>query len=106
MIKNKKQKTGERTGSGVRIGPRVIPFNRKANRWLGVWTDARLGFRERSERAAERGRRAEGRLRSIATKHEVPPIAARRLQEATDSSTLLYGAEVTWKRQRGHEERT
>lgn len=78
------------------MGPQTIPFNRKATRWLGAWLDSRLSFREHSERGAERARRAEGGLRSIVTRHGVPPIAARRLQEARVSSTLLYGAEVTW----------
>ena len=31
------------------------------------------------------------------TRHGVPPIATRHLQEAIVSSTLMYGSEVTWR---------
>lgn len=76
------------------MGPRVIPFNRKATRWLSAWIDARFGFQEHSA--------------SPIHSHQAwsSTIAARRLQEAIVSSTLLCGAEIAWKRQRGHEERT
>ena len=33
-------------------------------------------------------------------RHGVPPIAARHLQEAIISLTLMHGSEVTWRGQR------
>lgn len=34
------------------------------------------------------------------TRHGVPPLAARHLQEAIIGSTLMYGSEVTWRGQK------
>ena len=34
----------DRTQGGVGIGFRLIPFNREATRWLGVYLDSRLQF--------------------------------------------------------------
>ena len=71
--------------------------------WLGIYLDLRLSFGEHVTRSAGRARTAEKRLRSIVTRHEVPPIAARHLQEAIVGSTLMYGSEVTWGGQKGME---
>ena len=80
-----------------------IPFNRRATRWLGIYLGSRLRFAEHVSRSAARARTAEKRLRSIVTRHGVPPITPRHLQGAIVSSTLMYGSEITWKGQRGME---
>lgn len=77
-----------------------VAFNRKATRWLGIYLDPRLNFSEHVVRSTNRARTAERRLRSIVTRHGVPPIAARHLQEAIVGSTLMYGSKVTWMGQK------
>ena len=85
----------------ITVGSHQVPFNAKATRWLGIYQDSRLRFSEHVAISAQRARIAERRLSSIVTRHGVPPIAARHLQEAIIGSTLMYGAEVAWRGQRG-----
>ena len=81
------------------MGGHQIGYNRKATRWLGVWIDSRLSFRENTDRSAAKARRAEARLSSFMRRNGVPPLSARHLQEAIVGSTVMYGTEVTWKGQ-------
>ena len=91
-------------GVGVRAEGQLVPFNRGAARWLGIWLDFRLSFREDIRISATRARRAEARLPSTARRHGVPPLPARHLQEAIVASASLYGAEAKWRGQRFVEE--
>ena len=90
----------EKTTEGVRIGENTIKYNRGATRWLGIWIDSRLSFREHADRNARKARKAEARLTSLMRRNGVPPLSARHLQEAIVGSTLMYGTEVTWRGQR------
>ena len=84
----------------IRVGSHRIGFNRDATRWLGVWIDSRLSFRENTSRFTARARKAEIRLASFVRRNGVPPLSARHLQEAIVGSTFMYGTEVTWRGQR------
>ena len=53
----------EKTSEGVRIGDSTIGYNRGATRWLGIWIDSRLSFREHADRNAKRAREAEASVR-------------------------------------------
>lgn len=90
----------ERAHERIRIESHQVPFNVKATRWPGIYLDSRLGFGEHETRSFQRARVAERRLSSIVTRHGVPPIAARHLQEAIVGSTLMYGSEITWRCQK------
>ena len=78
------------------MGPHHAPFNKQATRGLGIRLDPGLRFAEHA-RFTTRARAAERRLQSIVTRHGVLPISARHLQEAFVGSTLMYGAEATWR---------
>ena len=84
----------------VRVGNHQIGYNRGATRWLGVWIDSRLSFRENTHRSTARARKAEAWLTSFMRRNGVPPLSARHLQEAIVGSTAMYGVEVTWRGQR------
>ena len=83
----------------AQVGDCHIGYNCKATRWLGIWIDSRLSFRENTDISAKRARRAEARLTSFMKRNGVPPLSASHLQEAIVGSTLMYGAEVTWRGQ-------
>ena len=83
----------------VMVGDHQIRYNCRATRWLGIWIDSRLSFRENTTISAARARRAEARLTSFMHRNGVPPLSARHLQEAIVGSTLMYGTEVTWRGQ-------
>ena len=89
----------DRAQETIQVGGHQIGYNRKATRWLGVWIDHRLSFRENTNISAARARKAEARLASFMRRNGVPPLSARHLQEAIVGSTLMYGTEVTWKGQ-------
>ena len=90
----------DKARESVHVGDHRIGYNRGATRWLGVWIDSRLNFRENTERASARARKAEARLSSFMRRNGVPPLSARHLQEAIVGSTLMYGSEITWRGQR------
>ena len=90
----------DKTLEFVHVGGRRVSYNRGATRWLGIWIDSRLNFKENTERATARARKAESRLSSFMRRNGVPPLSARHLQEAIVGSTLMYGSEVTWRGQR------
>ena len=85
----------DKTGEVVRVGNRDVRYNRGATRWLGIWIDSRLSFRENTGISASRARKAEARLASFMRRNGVPPLSARHLQEAIVGSTLMYGSKVT-----------
>ena len=91
----------DRGRTAISIGEHRIPFNIRATRWLGIYLDSRLSFMEHARVSAGKARTAEGRLRSMVARHGVPPLSARHLQEAIVTSTMMYGAEVTWRGQKG-----
>ena len=90
----------DRASDGVRIGDQIVPdpYNRKVTRWLGIWIDSRLSFRENVTASVKRARRAERRLSSSMRRNGVPPLSARHLQ-AIVGSILMYESEVTWRGQ-------
>ena len=90
----------DRGQTTITVGGYKVPFNVKATRWLGIYLDSRLSFAEHARISARRARTAEGRLRSMVARHGVPPLSARHLQEAIVCSTMMYGAEVTWRGQK------
>lgn len=89
----------DKINEGVRVGDQTIPYNRRATRWLGIWIDSRLSFRENTIVSAARVKKAETRLASFVRRNGVPPLSARHLQEVIIGSTLMYGSEVTWRGQ-------
>ena len=55
----------DKTRETVKVGNSTIGYNRGATRWLGIWIDSRLSFRENASISASRARRAEARLTSF-----------------------------------------
>ena len=91
------KKRGLREERGVQVADRVVPFARKATRWLGVWLDWTLGLRDSRKRVLDRAKRADAAVQKMVGKYGVPPASARNLQQALIHGTLLYAAELTWK---------
>jgi len=53
--------------TNMRVGSRVIRFNTQATRWLGVWLDANLTFKEQHNQCMKKARAADARLRTLTT---------------------------------------
>lgn len=58
----------------IKVQGRTVPFNRKATRWLGVWIDSRLSWKEHIRVYEGKARRVERRISSLVRKNGVPPI--------------------------------
>ncbi|KAF4471945.1 reverse transcriptase [Fusarium albosuccineum] len=75
----------------------------KAMRWLGVWFDRKLSFKEHVEKWTTKATKISNLLRRIAnTQNGPPPEATRKAVKACVEPTLLYGSEV-WYRGRNEE---
>ena len=57
----------------IRVGNRSIRFNAQATRWLRVWMDAHLTFKEHHNRCMKKARAAEARLRTLTKTYGVVP---------------------------------
>ena len=67
----------DRVGTEIRVGDTHIRFNRKATRWLEVWQDCHLRFREFRANCIDETRSAEGRLGSIVNKHGISSVTGQ-----------------------------
>ena len=74
----------------IRLQNRMIPYNRKPTRWLGVWLDSRLSWKEHNQVYEAKVRKAERRITSLVRKNGVPPVSVQHLQEAIVGSVTLY----------------
>lgn len=84
----------DKTRETIQVGDCRIGYNRRAARWLGIWIDSRLSFRENTSISADRARRVEARLTSFMRRNGVPPLSARHLQEAMFDVNVRIGGHV------------
>ena len=49
----------------IQVGNGFVRFNKEATKWLGVWMDTHLTFKEHHNRCMKTTRAAEARLRSL-----------------------------------------
>lgn len=49
----------DKANEEIQVGNRRVQYNRKATRWLGIWIDSRLSFRENATACRTRARKAE-----------------------------------------------
>ena len=80
----------------IRVGNGFIKFNKQATRWLGVWMDAHLMFKEHHNRCMKKARAAEARLRSLTGMYRVVPACVIAVQVACVQAVALYSSELWW----------
>jgi len=80
----------------IRVGNGSIRFNAQATRWLGVWMDAHLMFKEHHNRCMEKARAAEARPQSLTKTYGVVPEIVRAIQVVCVQAVALYGRELWW----------
>jgi hypothetical protein len=61
----------------IRVGNESVRFNAQATRWLGVWMDAHLTFKEDHNRCMKKAREAEARIRTLTRTYGVVPESVR-----------------------------
>ena len=80
----------------IRVGNESVWFKAQATRWLGVWMDAHLTFKEHHNRCMTRARAAEARLRTLTKTYGVVPETVRAVRVACVQAVALYGSELWW----------
>jgi hypothetical protein len=85
----------------IRVGNGFVRFYREATRWLGVWMDAHLTFKEHQSRCMKKARATEARLRSLTGAHGVILACVRAVQVACVQTVALYGSELLWDPKEG-----
>ena len=66
----------------IRVGNESVRFNAQATRWLGVWMDAHLTFKEHHNRCMKKARAAEARLQTLTKTYGVVPDSVMAVQVA------------------------
>jgi len=85
------------TDLSIQVGPATIPFNRSETKWLGMWIDCTMSFRQHHEAMMKGARNAQARLRRLAGRMGLVPDGVRRTQVACVQAVALYGSELWWK---------
>jgi hypothetical protein len=80
----------------IRVRNESVRFNAQATRWLGVWMDAHLTFKEHHNRCMKKARAAEARLRTLTKTYGVVPESVRAVQVVCVQAVALYGSELWW----------
>ena len=57
----------------VQIEDRMVPFNKEATRWLGIWLDTGLLFRAHFQTRMQKACKAEAYIRLLSRMRELPP---------------------------------
>ncbi|KAI0999672.1 hypothetical protein K3495_g8523 [Podosphaera aphanis] len=86
--------------ASAKIKDVTIKFNKEATRWLGLWLDSALSFREHKDTYLQKARRAEARLKAVTNRKGLEPGLVWKIQVAAVQSVALYGAELWWRNQK------
>jgi ribonuclease HI len=81
----------------VQVGSAMVNFNKSATKWLGMWIDSALTFRQHQHAMLKNARNAQARLRRLAGKMGLVPDSVRRTQVACVQAVALYGSELWWR---------
>ena len=87
---------GQKLTAWIRVGHKSIRFNAQVTRWLGVWMDAHLTFKEHHNRCMKKARAAEARLRTLTKTYGVVPESVRAIQVTCVQAVALYGSKLWW----------
>ena len=85
----------------IRVGNGFIKLNKEASRWLGVWMDAHLTFKEHHDQCIKKARTVEAGLRSLTGMYGVIPPRNRAVQIARDQAVAFYGSMPWWDPKEG-----
>jgi hypothetical protein len=80
----------------INVGDGFVRFNKVATRWLGVWMDAHLTFKEHHNRCIKKARAAEAGQRVLTRMHTIVPERVWAVQIACVKAVALYGSELWW----------
>jgi hypothetical protein len=78
----------------IPVGNAFVRFKKEATRWLGVWMDGHLTFKEHHNRCMKKARAAEVGLRSLTRTYGVVPACVRAVPIACIQAVALYGSEL------------
>jgi hypothetical protein len=80
----------------MKVGDGFVRVNKEATRWLGVWMDAHLMFKEHHNPCRNKARGAEARLRVLTRMHGIVQERVRAVQIACVQAVTPYVREIWW----------
>ena len=81
----------------TRVRNGAIQFNTDETRWLGVWMDAHLTFKEHHNRCMKEARAAEARFRTLTNTYSGFCESVQAIHVACVQAVSLYGRELWWE---------
>jgi len=85
----------------IKGGNGIIWSHKQATRWLGVWMDTHLTFREHHHRCMKKARVADARLLALPKTYGVVPESIRAMQVARGQVVALCRSELWWDPKEG-----
>jgi len=77
----------------IGVGDGCVWFNKESTRWLGVWMDAPLTFKEHHNRCMKKDLASVPRQHVRTTMHRIVPERVRAVQTACVQGVALHGSE-------------
>lgn len=89
VVFSRKRDQPDRRAARIQVGTTEVGFNMNATRWLGVWLDSKLDFREHHNRCMKKARAVEGQIRRLSGPRGMTPTHVRQVQVATAQAVAL-----------------
>jgi hypothetical protein len=80
----------------IKVGNGFVRLNKEVTRWLRVWMDAHVTFKEHHNLCINKARAAEARLRVLTKMHGIIPDRLSAVLMTCDQAITLYGSELWW----------
>ena len=92
-----RKRKGAEAKAKVRVGDNIVPFNKEATRWLGVWLDSQLTLKVYHATRPNSRQNAIARLQRLTGRMGLIPTNCRRIMTACVQSVAMFRAELWWK---------
>jgi len=92
-----RKRKGAEAKAKVRVGDNIVPFNKEATRWLGVWLDSQLMLKVHHATRLNSRQNAMAHLQWLTGRMGLILTNCRRIMTACIPSVAMFGAELWWK---------
>jgi len=92
-----RKRKGAEAKAKVRVGDNIVPFNKEATRWLGVWLDSQLTLKVHHATRLNSRQNAMAHLQRLTGRMVLILTNCRRIMTACIQSVAMFGAELWWR---------
>ena len=95
VVFSRKLDKPDRMAARIQVGATTVSFNLNATRWLGIWMDSKLDFREHHNTCMKKAKGVEARIRRLAGPNGLTAQHVRQVQSGDGpGSGPLWGGTV------------